>query len=95
MTHRGFALSSLQTMCIALRFLGTGSFLYNVGDAEHIGKATAFRFVRKVCLALKRFMHDFIRFPGHKPTRAIKTEFHQLAGQQLLGFTNMHRNICC
>ncbi|XP_061576134.1 putative nuclease HARBI1 [Cololabis saira] len=79
-THRGSALSSLQTMCIALRFFASGSFLYSVGDAEHIGKATACRSVRKVCLALKRFMHRFIRFPGHKPTRVIKTEFHQLAG---------------
>ncbi|XP_041961798.1 putative nuclease HARBI1 [Alosa sapidissima] len=78
--HRGFALNSLQTMCIALRFFAIGSFLYNIGDAEHIRKATVSPAVRKVCLALKRFMRNFIRFPGHKPTRIIKVEFHQLAG---------------
>ncbi|XP_059915809.1 putative nuclease HARBI1 [Gadus macrocephalus] len=79
-TNRGSALSPLQTICTALRFFATGSFLYSVGDAEHIGKATVCRSVRKVCLALKRLLRNFIVFPGHKPTRRMKMEFHQLAG---------------
>lgn len=48
-TNRGSALSSLQTICIAFRFFATGSFLYSVGDAEHIGKATVCRSVRLSC----------------------------------------------
>ena len=52
LTHRGRALTSEQTLCIALRCFANGSFLYNIGDAEHIGKATVCRAVRKVSLAL-------------------------------------------
>ncbi|XP_062849564.1 putative nuclease HARBI1 [Trichomycterus rosablanca] len=79
-THRGSALTSLQTLCIALRFFANRSFLYNVGDAEHLGKATVCRSVRKVCLALKRLLYNFVVFPGHKPIMNIKEEFHRIAG---------------
>ncbi|KAK0144662.1 DNA-dependent protein kinase catalytic subunit [Merluccius polli] len=47
-------------------------FLYNVGDAEHLSKATVCGAVRKVCLAMKRRLPMFVVFPGHKPVRAIK-----------------------
>ncbi|XP_034166092.2 putative nuclease HARBI1 [Pangasianodon hypophthalmus] len=67
-------------LCVALRFFANGSFLYNVGDAEHISKATVCRTVRKVCLALKRFLRIFVVFPGHKPLRVIREEFHRFAG---------------
>ena len=56
LTHRGRALTSEQILCIALRFSANGSFLYNIGDAEHFGKATVCRAVRKVTLALKRLL---------------------------------------
>uniref|UniRef100_UPI003AABDD83 putative nuclease HARBI1 n=1 Tax=Centroberyx gerrardi TaxID=166262 RepID=UPI003AABDD83 len=79
-THCGFALTSVQTLCIALRLFATGTFLYNIGDAEQIGKATVCRAVRKVCLALKRFLHIFVVFPGHKSVNLIKEEFHRIAG---------------
>ncbi|MCJ8740328.1 hypothetical protein PDJAM_G00057580 [Pangasius djambal] len=67
-------------LCVALHFFANGSFLYNIGDAEHISKATVCRTVRKVCLALKRFLQIFVVFPGHKPLRVIKEEFHRIAG---------------
>ncbi|XP_042247189.1 putative nuclease HARBI1 [Thunnus maccoyii] len=79
-TNRGHALTSQQILCIALRFFANGSFLYNVRDAEHLSKATVCRAVRKVCLALKRLLPIFVIFPGHKPVRAIKEEFHRIAG---------------
>ncbi|XP_056104451.1 putative nuclease HARBI1 [Rhinichthys klamathensis goyatoka] len=79
-THRGLALNTEHILCIALRFFATGSFLYTVGDAEHVGKATVCRAVRRVCIALKRFLHTFVQFPGHKPPRVIKEEFHRVAG---------------
>ncbi|XP_067249432.1 putative nuclease HARBI1 [Chanodichthys erythropterus] len=79
-SHRGRALTSEQMLCVALRFFANGSFLYNIEDAEHISKATVCRTVRKVCLALKRFLRIFVVFPGHKPLRAIKEEFHRIAG---------------
>ncbi|KAG1925670.1 putative nuclease HARBI1 [Pimephales promelas] len=31
-------------------------------------------------MALKRFLHTFVQFPGHKPVRVIKEEFHRVAG---------------
>ena len=70
-THRGHALSSIQIICVALRFFANGSFLYNVGDAEHISKVT---------LALKRFLYTFVMFPSHRPIRTIKEEFYRIAG---------------
>ncbi|KAK0151247.1 putative nuclease HARBI1 [Merluccius polli] len=79
-TNRSHPLTSQQILCVALRFFANGSFLYNVGDAEHLSKATVCRAVRKVCLALKRLLPIFIVFPGHKPVRAIKEEFHRIAG---------------
>ncbi|XP_028306995.1 putative nuclease HARBI1 [Gouania willdenowi] len=50
-THRGRALTSTQMLCAALHFFANGSFLYNI--AEHLGKATVCRSIRKVALALK------------------------------------------
>ncbi|XP_036406883.1 putative nuclease HARBI1 [Megalops cyprinoides] len=74
-THREHALKSEQILCIALRFFASGSFLYNISDAENIGKATVCRAVRKVCLAFKR-LHNFVVFPGHKPVNVrCLTEF--------------------
>ena len=83
MTHRGHALSSEQILCIALRFFANGSFLYNVGDAEHVSKATVCRAVRNVTLALKRLLCTFVVFPSHRPTRLLKEEFHRIAGISL------------
>ncbi|XP_070845633.1 putative nuclease HARBI1 [Chaetodon trifascialis] len=79
-TSRSHALTSQQILCVALRFFANGSFLYNIGDAEHLSKATVCRAVRKVCLALKRLLPIFVVFPGHKPVRVIKEEFHRIAG---------------
>jgi len=51
------------------------------GDAEHFGKATVCRTVRKVTLALKRLLPVMVVFPGH-PFRTIKGEFHRIAGDR-------------
>ncbi|XP_039538963.1 putative nuclease HARBI1 [Pimephales promelas] len=37
-------------------------------------------------MALKRFLHTFVQFPGHKPVRVIKEEFHRVA---VSGFPNV------
>ncbi|KAI7797412.1 putative nuclease HARBI1 [Triplophysa rosa] len=79
-SDRGRALTSEQILCVALRFLANSCFLHNIGDAEHISKATVCRAIRKVCLALKRFLQIFVVFPGHKPLRIIKEEFHRIPG---------------
>ncbi|KAK0147406.1 hypothetical protein N1851_013132 [Merluccius polli] len=59
-TNRSHALTSQQILCVALRFFANGSFLYNVGDAEHLSKATVCRAV--VCLAMKRLLPMFVVF---------------------------------
>ncbi|XP_063316983.1 putative nuclease HARBI1 [Pelmatolapia mariae] len=79
-THRGHSLSFVHIICIALRFFANGSFLYNIGDAEHVSKATVCRAVRNVTVALKRLLYSFVVFPGHRPTRFIKEGFHKIAG---------------
>ena len=80
-TSRSHVLTPQQILCVALRFFANGSFLHNVGDAEHLSKATVCRAVRKVCLALKRLLPIFVVFPGHKPARAIREEIHWIAGE--------------
>ena len=74
---------SHRSRCYVWRcvFLPMAVFLYNVGDAEHLSKATVCRAIRRVCLALKRLLQTFVVFPGHKPVRAIKEEFHRIAGE--------------
>ncbi|XP_062327791.1 putative nuclease HARBI1 [Osmerus eperlanus] len=67
-------------ICVALRFFANGSFLYNIGNAEHLGKATVCRAIRKVALALKGLLQTYVVFPGHKPLRTIKEEFHMISG---------------
>ncbi|KAL4009681.1 hypothetical protein ACER0C_003533 [Sarotherodon galilaeus] len=79
-THRGHSLSSVHIICIALHFFANGSFLYNIGDAEHVSKATVCQAVRNVTVSLKRLLYSFVVFPGHRPTRFIKEGFHKIAG---------------
>ncbi|XP_053341020.1 putative nuclease HARBI1 [Clarias gariepinus] len=79
-TRRNRALTVPQTVCIALRFFASGTFLYTVGDAEYISKASVCRSVRTVYLSLKRLLNVFITFPGHKAIRTIKHAFYGIAG---------------
>ena len=77
-TRRSRAITVLQTLCIALRFFESGTFLYSVGDAENIGKAAACVAVRKVYLPLNQLMNKFIMFPGHVPVHVIKEGFYAI-----------------
>ncbi|XP_053342479.1 putative nuclease HARBI1 isoform X1 [Clarias gariepinus] len=78
-TARSHALTVPQMVCIALRFFASGMFLYSVGDAENLNKATICRTIRKVSLALKSLVHIFITFPGHRRFIHIKEEFYKIA----------------
>lgn len=42
-TRRSQSLTPVQSVCIALRFFASGTFLYSVGDAEGLSKATVCR----------------------------------------------------
>lgn len=79
-TRRSHAISVPQMLCIALRFFASGTYLYAVGDAEKISKITVCRTIRRVVLALQRYINTFIAFPGHLPTDAIKDSFYKIAG---------------
>lgn len=80
-TCRKTALTVPQTVCIALRFFASGTFLYTVGDAEKISKASVCRSVRTVYLSLKRLLNVFITFPGHRAICTIKHAFYGIAGK--------------
>ncbi|KTF80502.1 hypothetical protein cypCar_00019337 [Cyprinus carpio] len=68
-------------VCVALRFLASGMFLYSVGDAENRNKGTICRTIRNVSLALKSLAHIFITFPGHIRFLHIKEVFYKIAGE--------------
>ncbi|XDV10946.1 hypothetical protein PO909_000041 [Leuciscus waleckii] len=78
-TARSHALTVPQMVCVALRFFASGMFLYSVGDAENLNKATICRTIRNVSLALKSRVHIFITFPGHRRFIHIKEEFYKIA----------------
>ncbi|XDV26269.1 hypothetical protein PO909_030027 [Leuciscus waleckii] len=74
-TRRSRALTTAQTVCIALRFFASGTFLYTIGDAENLGKSAVCRAIRKVYLALKQFLGGFVIFPSHLRPQAVKQNF--------------------
>ncbi|MBN3285568.1 HARB1 nuclease, partial [Polyodon spathula] len=82
-TRSSRALTVTQSICIGLRSFASGTFLYSVGDAENIGKAAAYRAVRRVYLSIKIFLHVFITFPGHTRENIIKEGFYAVAGNLL------------
>ncbi len=46
-TRRSRALTTARTVCIALRFFASGTFLYTIGDAENLAKSAVCRAIRK------------------------------------------------
>ena len=59
-THQNRALTVPQTVCIALRYFATGTFMYQVGDAENLSKNMVCRAIREVVLALKANLITFL-----------------------------------
>ncbi len=53
-------------------------FLYAVGDAENLSKATVCRTIRAVCLTLKDVLHIFVTFPGHRRMCYIREDFYKI-----------------
>ncbi|XP_058617592.1 putative nuclease HARBI1 [Onychostoma macrolepis] len=80
LTSRSRALTTAQTVCIALRFFASGTFLYTTGDAENLGKSAVCRAIRKVYLALKQFLGVFVVFPSHLRPQVVKQSFFAIAG---------------
>uniref|UniRef100_UPI003AABFF53 putative nuclease HARBI1 n=1 Tax=Centroberyx gerrardi TaxID=166262 RepID=UPI003AABFF53 len=79
-THRSQDLTTVQSVCIALRFFACETFLYSVGDADCLAKANVYREIRRVYLALKQYLNIFITFPGHLETQRIKEAYYSIAG---------------
>ena len=69
-------------ICVALRFFASGGFLYSVGDAEQLNKATICRTIRRVYLAIKAMSDIFICFPGHRRLHDLKEVFYRIAGKR-------------
>ena len=78
-TRRSQALTTAQTVCIALRFFACGTFLYTIGDAENLAKSAVCRAIRKVYLALKQLLRGFV-FPSHLTPQVVKQNFYAIAG---------------
>ncbi|XP_059377162.1 putative nuclease HARBI1 [Carassius carassius] len=78
-TGRNKALTVPQTVCIAHRFFASGTFLYTVGDAGNISKASVCRSVRIVYRSLKKLLNVFITFPGHRAIHIPKQAFYGIA----------------
>ena len=85
-THRSSVLTVPQTVCVALHYFATGTFMYSVSDAEILGKNTVCCAIRKVVLALTQLLNTFVVFPGHLPMQAIKDGFYEIAGKYSLQF---------
>ena len=83
-TRRCNPLTTCQAVCLTLRYLASGSFMYSVGDAENLSKNTVCRTVRQVVVSLTRLLNAFVVFPGHLPMQTIKEGFYQLAGKYLV-----------
>ncbi|XP_068199224.1 putative nuclease HARBI1 [Antennarius striatus] len=75
----GVALSRPNRYCVQ-RCVFTQRGLSNVGDEQHLSKATVCRAVRRVTLALKWLLLWFFWFPEDTPIWAIKEAFHRIAG---------------
>ncbi|XP_016327171.1 putative nuclease HARBI1 [Sinocyclocheilus anshuiensis] len=74
-----------QMVCVALRFLASGMFLYSAENLENLNKGTICRTIRnKVSLALKSLAHIFITFPGHRRFHHIKEEFYKIRALSLV-----------
>ncbi|XP_051506713.1 putative nuclease HARBI1 [Myxocyprinus asiaticus] len=80
LTRRSLALTTAQTVCIALRFFASGTFLYTFGDAENLVKSAVCRAIRKVYLALKHFLGVFVEFPSHLTPQVVKQNLFAIAG---------------
>ncbi|KAM3621573.1 uncharacterized protein V6R79_012962, partial [Siganus canaliculatus] len=78
-TRRSCALTVPQIVCIALRFYASGTYLYTVGDAENLSKATVCGVIQRVSAALTELLDGFVAFPGHLPIQEIKEDLYAIA----------------
>lgn len=66
---------------ILLRFLASGSFEQNAGDAVRVSQPTVSLYLPKVCDALLKYVPTLIRMPQTRAEQqAAVTAFHSLAG---------------
>ncbi|XP_033971611.1 putative nuclease HARBI1 [Trematomus bernacchii] len=76
-TRRSCALTVPQTVCIALRYFTTGSFLYAVGDAENLSKNTVCRLFSGVLLGDRGYAcQPFLMTPYPDPDEGPQTSFN-------------------
>uniref|UniRef100_A0A3B4T5V7 Harbinger transposase derived 2 n=1 Tax=Seriola dumerili TaxID=41447 RepID=A0A3B4T5V7_SERDU len=64
-TCRSNALTVPHTICIALRYLASGTFMYAVGNTESLSKNTVCRVIHKVAHAITELLKAFVVFPEH------------------------------
>ena len=81
-TLRSSPLPVLLQVCVALRFLATGSFLITVGDTVgSVSKSTVSRVVKHFIHSVIRRLGWKIAFPRGEEARRVKDAFFEIAGK--------------
>lgn len=80
-TARSHVLIVKQIVCVALHCFVSWGFLYSVGDAEQLNKATICCSIR--CVSDYESIVRSISFPGHSRLYDIKEEFYRIAGKRI------------
>ena len=80
-TNRNGALTSVQQVCLALRFFSSGCFQNLTGDLIGVHKSTACRAIHRVSRALSQLLETYVSFPTDPAVLLqYKAEFMVLGG---------------
>lgn len=78
-TRKSAALTSLQQVCCALRYLASNSFQAVVGDTLHFSKSATNTAIWRVISAIVRRSSQFIKFPNEDELVNVKRGFFEKA----------------
>lgn len=69
-----------QQLLIFLRFLACGNMQLTVADVVHVSPTSVCRILPKVCNALLRHLHSFVKMPANaEELRAAAVAFYDIA----------------
>ena len=95
-TLRRSPLPVLLQVCIALRFLATGSYLLTIGDCVgSVSKASVSRVVHSVITSIIRRLLHVIAFPHGETARRVKEGFYRIAGKCCVHNFNIKIKFVC
>ena len=77
-TKRSLALTTEQSILIAMRYYATGDHYRTIGDANGLNIATVSRAITQVTGVFFSKCHRFIRMPGVDELSVIKQKFYKV-----------------